>query len=788
LPSLWRKSLRDLGKARWQAIGLALLVAVVVTLMAGAGRARGMLAASRADVLERLAIAHLDVRASPTHPGVSTEAGAIDGVADVEERMLFQGVLRGEGIPSTPALVRLLPGGGKPRINAIEVLDGRWPEDGEEAVLVDRSARRHRGIEIGDRIEVDVRGERHTFPVVGVTLDGEHALTPAHPDFEIPIPGAWAVIHLSAAAGAHYTYADRVDSLLFRFEDGADRDAVEARIRQVLPVAINAVVRDESNPGQRMSGMVLHIFDIYMPTVAAVLIAVALALFVMTIMRIVRRQRPQIGTLLAIGHRPVPIALSLLTLSVVPTILGGLLGALAHPIVGRRIFDAHVHSVGWPPLVDPGPGPEGAVTLLACAGVAIVACFVPALLAARRMPQPLLRHGAWDVARTGVLVGLATKLRDLLGLPLSVVLGLTTVLRRRWATATAAIALAANFAIVLAFLFVHISHSEEVQATFDRLGLDGTAYFDAPQVEAGIRAQAPPEWTRLEPLITRIAWMDFPTGPDFMRLTCLEADSWIRKFPLARGRAFSGPAAAEMHVDHWVAKERGLDVGSRLRVHPFFTSPEGQEVEVVGILDGVSMGLIVMPLETGRRLYELPGMCTGIHIGSAQSRADLLAAMRALPDVESVVYLDDARDHVGTAFSAAQFIVSLALALAVIVGVIFLGILASLDATERTRDLAVLSSLGWRDRSVVGLCVTEVASRGYLALLLSLPAAPLLGRWILTRIEEANNYRMPLHDPAWVYVTVVVLGAVLIPLGAFPAWRAASALPPGRVARLLARE
>ena len=120
--------------------------------------------------------------------------------------------------------------------------------------------------------------------------------------------------------------------------------------------------------------------------------------------------------------------------------------------------------------------------------------------------------------------------------------------------------------------------------------------------------------------------------------------------------------------------------------------------------------------------------------------------------------------------------------------VIFLGVLAILDARDRGFDLAVLQAIGWRARTLLGLCMTEVLTRGVLALGLAAALAPWLARWLLGRISHANHYHMELLLPAWVFLAVCACALVLMPLSAWPAWRAARRVTPARALRILARE
>ena len=115
---------------------------------------------------------------------------------------------------------------------------------------------------------------------------------------------------------------------------------------------------------------------------------------------------------------------------------------------------------------------------------------------------------------------------------------------------------------------------------------------------------------------------------------------------------------------------------------------------------------------------------------------------------------------------------------------------AGVGVAERDRgfDLAVLQAIGWRARTLLGLCMTEVLTRGVLALGLAAALAPWLARWLLGRISHANHYHMELLLPAWVFLAVCACALVLMPLSAWPAWRAARRVTPARALRILARE
>jgi ABC-type antimicrobial peptide transport system permease subunit len=111
-----------------------------------------------------------------------------------------------------------------------------------------------------------------------------------------------------------------------------------------------------------------------------------------------------------------------------------------------------------------------------------------------------------------------------------------------------------------------------------------------------------------------------------------------------------------------------------------------------------------------------------------------------------------------------------------------------MDARDRMPDVAVLHAIGWRDRSLRVLMLTEVYARGGLALLTALIGAPFLERLLLGRLEAANDFAMTPVDSPWMPAILAALCALAFPLAAYPAWRSVRGLAPARALRLLARE
>ena len=708
MPTLLLKSLRDLRARRWQVIGLTLLAALLVTSTAGAERGRRMLVHTRDVYYEELAYPHLEIRCSPTIPGLLERVADVDGIEAAKEIPTYSGVVHfGDGASRT-STIRVLPDGGQPATNRLALLDGRLPAPGEKGVVLDRSMRTGFGIQVGDQVDVEMLGERHTLPVLGVALSPEYILVPCHPQYLIPVPGTLGALSMSAAAAKAYPRGDLVSSIQFRFESGADAEALQDELLEKLAVSPIAVFPRADAPGHRATALMFPFFDIYLPVIRTVLVLLVLSLITITLWRIVQADILEIGVLAATGQRPSRIAASYVVMPAFTAVVGGLIGLSLHAKYGGYIYQSYVNAVGFPAPRDPGPGPE---TWIAVGGLFLVTTAIAFALAyhtARRRPQRLLKPPPPRGYTFPAVAHFFSALRTRLHVPLSVVLGLTYLSRRRWASVATVVSLASTLAVVVSFLYVHVTHITETDAHLAVLGRDATVHFTQPVPDEELAAIGKRVEGKAEPAIATNLVVELSGRRLFQRAFCLPPDGWISNLRMARGRPLEDPAAREVVIDEWLSDAHGVDVGDSLTCFPWYSAPESTAFEIVGVLDGPSHGMVVLPLEAGREMLGLPGLSTAIDVTSDLPTDTLMARLRALEHVETVQSMNRVRERVGMTFGGLRRVLILAVIVAVLVGALFLALLAALDAAERAPDLAVLRALGWRERSMLSLCVTEV--------------------------------------------------------------------------------
>ena len=179
-------------------------------------------------------------------------------------------------------------------------------------------------------------------------------------------------------------------------------------------------------------------------------------------------------------------------------------------------------------------------------------------------------------------------------------------------------------------------------------------------------------------------------------------------------------------VEAPITSVRALDWSS-MRVNFFFIASPG-------VLDGAAGSLI-----TAFRLPE----------GNAEFNARLVSAFPNISVIDVSAVLQQVRSIIDTVSRVVQFVFGFALAAGVVV------LWAALQSThdERARELALLRTLGARDRQLRGALLAEFALLGGLAGMLAGAGASAIG-WLLAE----HAFRLPDYLPS---ANAVLLGALL---------------------------
>lgn len=390
------KLLRDLWAMKGQAVAIALVIAVGVSLLVMMTGLVNSLDETRNAYYERYRLADVFAPVKRAPERLIDELAELPGVTAVESRVKGSALIDLDGL-AVPirALALSLPDFGEPALNDIYLTDGRRIEPGRagEAVLLRGFANAH-DLRPGDRLSVTMNGARRILDIVGLAQSPEFLYTTA-PGEVVPDDARYAVIWMSRTAlAAAYDMEGAFNEALMKLGRGASEAAVLAAADRLL----------DANGGQGAYGLVdlasnrfiSEEIDSLRGTAAGVppvFLAVAAFLLYIAVSRIVEREREQIGLIKAFGYSDLETGWHYFKLIVVIACLGAALGCLLGIGLGRAMIGAYQPYFKFPFLVfelDPAAFVIGfAVSVLAAsAGGLVVLRRVFALTPAVAMRPP----------------------------------------------------------------------------------------------------------------------------------------------------------------------------------------------------------------------------------------------------------------------------------------------------------------------------------------------------------------------------------------------------------------
>jgi ABC-type lipoprotein release transport system permease subunit len=774
-------TLRGLSSSPGLYVGLAVLVGLVTVLVPGARRAGRTLHATIEGWAKRLELADVEIVHAPALAGQAERVRGTPGVRAARERLKGPGRLELDGGLALAAVVEVLPRDGPPGLNGLAVVTGRYPDPGERAALVDRSVAAWHGVAPGSSITVRITDATLVLPVVGVVIAAEHPVIPVHPEHALPERGALAPVWVTPASVESLTdLKGRTTSLLLALEPGTDPRAAASAAAERMDASVAGVVPREEGPAQRFADMVLAVFDAYLPTVDIVLSVLAATLLALVIQRRVRAQRAEAAVWLALGARPGAVALALAAPGVLTTLVGSAIGLVGHGAFAAFIHGSIERSMGIAPAIDPGIGPDTWRLTALLAATAALAGGLEAWALLRRRPARLLREGAHAGGGLARHAALLTR-----RLPTSVLLGSSHVFSRPLSALALMLALAGSFASLLAFNDVHLSYEVSCVESVRRTGLDAIVRLDGPRDAAVLDELALRAQGRAEPLLTGLGLVTHESAERFVQVVGLDASGWGSQMRVYRGRRLAPGADGEAVADRWLAEALDLRPGMRLEVFPSRSAPEGLSVELVGVVETMSVGRVYVSAAAAQSLLGLAGQVNGAHVASSLPRRELEAALSAVPGVERALSLTQAQDEVLATLEGGRVVLRLGLLFTALLAATFLAVVGAMDARERLADAAVLHALGWGDRSLAVVVGVEMAIRTALALVFGLLGSVPLTRLLLERLGDADRHTLDAHPSPSAPWALAAVCLVLVPLAAMPACRALLKLSPARSLKLL---
>ncbi len=742
--ALNRKLLREVWHLKGQFFSIALVVATgIMSVLVMRGSYDSLVDAQQGYYRQtRFAQVWAPVKRAPESLRARLEA--IPGVATVDTRISFLSTLDLPGL-DMPAqgLFVSLPEHTRPVLNDIELSAGRYFEPGPaDEVLISENFSKARKLEPGGSLRAIINGRLRELDVVGVATSPEHTYS-VPPGSLYPDDERYGVMWMSREVlGPAYDMDGAFNEALFTLGPNANVDAVTARIDQVLDPygGLGAYERSEQLSHQILQSE-LNQNRIMGTAFPVVFLGVAAFLLNLVLGRLITTQRSEIAVLKAFGYSNREVGQHYLMFSLMPVLLGALLGAAVGVWLGQGYIAMYGQYFNFPDLAY-----RLSASLLTIATlVSVAAAAAGALLAVRRaasLPpaeamraEPPARFKASWMEQLGLSRWLSSSgrmiVRNLERKPIQTLLSAVGV-----ALSTAILLMGismldgVNYMMDLQFKVIQ---REDLALSFDN-ALDASVVRDLQHI-AGV--------THVEPMRTVPVRLHAGHRQEAVSLQGLDPDGRLRRIIAQTGKVYPLPLQGAV-ISRILANRLQLKPGDVVRVDVLEGRRRQGSIVIAGVVDDF-LGLSAsMNLDALQKLVEGPAMLTGAFLSIDEDRRNTVNRyLKTVPGIAGVSSPQSMLESFQKQMDESLYIVIVLLigfASVIAVGVIYNG--ARISLSERGRELASLRVMGFRRNEATTLLLGEQA----VITLMAIPIGWLLGYFLAYTITESiqsDTYRLP---------------------------------------------
>lgn len=765
LTGLDRKLVRDLSRLKGQIVAVALVMACGLAMLVMARSLINSLESTRQDYYQAHRFAELFAHLKRAPLAVADRIAALPGVGTVQASLAVQVTL---DLPQLdePASgqVRSLPDVGEAQLNRLFLRRGRWLQPGSRGeVLVGEAFADANHLEPGDTLTMLLNGRRQPVRLAGIVLSPEFIFE-SRPGAALPDNRTYGVFWMPyEELAAAYDLDGAFNYLALTLAPGASERPVITELDRLLePYGGRGAYGRADHPSHiRVSDeiRVLQTLSIGFPLV---FLTVAAFMTNAVLSRLLNLQREQIAILKAFGFTNRQVALHYLKFAFVMVAIGTVLGSVGGILLGRRLVLMY-HLFFRFPALDFRLDQSALVSaLVVSAGAALVGVFSAVRRAAllppaeAMRPEPPAQYRPALIERTGIGAWLSHTFR----------IAVRNIERRP----AQAFFTVAGLALATGILIIPNAFRDGVHEVLDfqwdvvqrqdmSLGLVEPTSAQVRHLFAQL-----PGALHVEP--SRIAYARLRFGHRHRQLAIrgLPAGSLHDRLIDERNRQIEIPLEG-LVVSAKLAEVLHARIGDQVVVEALEGKRRVGLVPLVGLSADFAGIAAYMDMAGLNRLLGEGDVISGATFTvDAAHRSEFLRALKDVPRVSWVAIKNSLRENFRkTTAASINLLQTIYLIFAIVVtfGVVYNN--ARISLAERARELATLRVIGFSQREVGTVLVTELVLLAGIAV----PIGLLLGTGFATAILHAVNtetVRLPLvltaHNYAFAVLVVVVASSI----------------------------
>jgi len=752
------KLLRDIGKMKGQMLAVGIVMACGLAMMIMSRSLILSLETTRDAYYtqHRFADVFCDVKRAPN--AMRPRLAEIAGVAAVETRVTGAAKLDLPGLAEpADAMMISLPDDRPQQLHLLYLRTGRYPELGRsnEVIVGEAFAEAH-GFQPGNEIDATIYGARQRLKIVGIALSPEYVFE-ARPGETLPDNRRFGVFWMNERDLAKAFELDGAfNNVIVDVAPGGDAAGVMADLDRLLAPygGLVAYGRRDHPSATRLDDelRVLHAISFAFP---AVFLSIAAFMSSAVLTRLIRLQREQIAQLKAFGYSSFEVGVHYVKFAVFIVAVATVVGGTAGMMLGNGVVNVYHQFFKFPELHFHPSWAMFGVAFAISAGAAFLGVIGAVRQAVNLPPAEAMRpeppaefKPSW-FERLGLTHLVSTTFR----------MALRNLERRPWQAFFTAfgLALATGIPIVPGAMGDGINYLLSIQWDVAERQNVTVSLIEPGSSSTLNDIRSLPGVMIAEPFRSVPARLRFGHHSRRLSVTGLPRDAYLNQLLDEKERVVELPPNGLL-VSAKLAEILGAKVGDTI----ILEVQEGRRPKLEAVIQGTITDyagvFAYMEIDALRRLMREGGTVSGAYLSVDMNRwTDFLAEVKEAPRIAGV----GIKEAVRASFkkSTAEMIgmitgIYYTFAIIVSFGVVYNS--ARIALSERSRDLATLRVIGFTQREVASVLISELA-------ILTALAIP-VGMWIGTQLASGivhtastESVRLPLVLSPHSYAMAVIV-------------------------------
>lgn len=332
IKALFIKSLRDIKNSKTQFISILIMAALAVCIVTGIDSIWKTIDEYTSVMYASSNISDLWVNvANPTEKEIWS-ISRIKGVEKVEKRFVVNALSNLDGSPTLCVYAI----SNKSTLDQPMLLKGSFSVRGG-AILDEVFAREH-GLKINDDIEVKISDKWVAFPIQGFALSSEHIYSVKSSTNTLPNPKKYGFIVIDDNMLKSVFGQKIYNQICVKLSADADVNQVKAQIDKAIGKELIGIVAKNDHSSVSNINANIQQFKLLAAVFSFMFFLVTALITQSTMLRLVENQRSQIGVLKALGYRKKSILWHYTSYGTYMGLLGAFLGLLIGPVIFGKIL------------------------------------------------------------------------------------------------------------------------------------------------------------------------------------------------------------------------------------------------------------------------------------------------------------------------------------------------------------------------------------------------------------------------------------------------------------------